>query len=108
VIETEDCRIVLVTAPDLESGRALAKSVLKARLAACVNILPGIESHYHWDGRLESGAEVLLLMKTTVARLAALEERVIADHPYDTPEFVVNRIDAGNERYIAWLRENVV
>jgi len=107
MIETEDCRMVFVTAPDLETGRRIARAVVEAKLVACVNLLPGVESHYHWAGKLECGQEVLLLMKTTVARIAELERRVIAEHPYDTPEFVVTGIAGGNERYLAWLRESV-
>ena len=102
-----DCHLVHVTAPDMETGRRIAKTVVKARLVACVNIVPAVESHYHWEGKLECGQEVLLLMKTTSARLEHLEQRVLAEHPYDTPEFVVTRIEDGNERYLAWLHESV-
>jgi periplasmic divalent cation tolerance protein len=95
--------VVLVTAPDLKSGRALAKAVLQERLAACVNIVPKIESHYWWQGKLERGAEVLLVLKTTKRKLAALEKAILARHPYDTPEFVVVPLHAGSPRYLAWL-----
>jgi len=95
--------VVLVTAPDLKTGRALARAALQARLAACVNIVPRIESHYWWQGKLESGAEVLLVLKTTQAKLAALEEVILARHPYDTPEFLVLPLKAGSSRYLAWL-----
>jgi periplasmic divalent cation tolerance protein len=95
--------VVLVTAPDLKVGRKLARAALAARLVACVNLMPRIESHYWWQGKLESSPEVLLVMKTTTARLAALEELVVAKHPYDTPEFIVLPINRGNKRYLAWL-----
>ena len=81
---TRKFAVVLVTAPDLKTGRKLARAALAARLVACVNLIPGIESHYWWQGKIEAGAEVLLVMKTTTARLAALEELVVAKHPYDT------------------------
>ncbi len=95
--------VVLVTAPDLKTARALAKSALQARLIACANLIPKIESHYRWQGKMESSAEVLLILKTTKSKLAALEKLILARHPYDTPEFVVLPIAAGNKKYLAWL-----
>jgi periplasmic divalent cation tolerance protein len=98
--------LVLVTAPDLKTARALARSALSARLIACANLVPKIESHYRWQGRLESGTEVLLLLKTTKARLAALEKLVLSLHPYDTPEFLVLPVNAGNRKYLDWLADS--
>lgn len=95
--------IALVTAPDLKTARKLARAVLKARLAACVNFVPKIESHYWWHGRIQSGPEVLLLIKSSSARLAALEKCILGLHPYDTPEFVVVPISTGNKLYLDWL-----
>ncbi|MEJ0089266.1 MAG: divalent-cation tolerance protein CutA [Limisphaerales bacterium] len=95
--------IVLVTAPDLKTARALAKNVLSARLIACANIIPKIESHYWWRGKIETGAEVLLVLKTVEPRLGALEKLILARHPYETPEFLVLPITAGSEKYLAWL-----
>src|SRR5436309_15063337 len=99
--------IAIVTAPDLKTARRLAKAALAARLAACVNLIPKIESHYWWQGKIESGAEVLLLLKTTTARLVALEKLIAAKHPYDTPEFLVLPVDRGNKRYLDWLEKSV-
>ena len=96
--------IVLVTAPDLKTARRLAKAALTARLIACANLIPKIESHYRWRGKLETSAEVLLVLKTTCARLAKLERLILAAHPYDTPEFVVLRLDKGNAKYLQWLQ----
>ncbi|MCX6927600.1 MAG: divalent cation tolerance protein CutA, partial [Verrucomicrobia bacterium] len=79
--------VVLVTAPDLKTGRMLARAALAARLVACANLVPKIESHYWWQGKIESGAEVLMVMKTTTVHLAALEKLILAKHPYETPEF---------------------
>jgi periplasmic divalent cation tolerance protein len=95
--------VVLVTAPDLKTARALAKSALNAKLIACANLIPKIESHYRWRGQVESAAEVLLILKTTKSKLAALEKLILAKHPYDVPEFVVLPITAGNKNYLAWL-----
>lgn len=96
--------LVLVTAPDRKTARRLAQVVLRAQLAACVNLIPG-ESHYWWQGKLQSGPEVLMLIKTTTARLRALEKLILAKHPYDTPEFLAVPIRSGNARYLLWLAQ---
>ena len=95
--------IVLVTAPDLKTARILVKKALQRRLVACGNLVPKIESHYWWQGKIESGAEVLLILKTQRSKLAALEQLVLARHPYDTPEFLVLPASAGNQKYLDWL-----
>ena len=95
--------IVLVTAPDTKTARALAKAALSARLIACANLVPKIESHYRWQGKIESSAEVLLILKTQKSKLAALEKLVLAKHPYDTPEFLVLPVSAGSNKYLDWL-----
>jgi periplasmic divalent cation tolerance protein len=100
--------IVLVTAPDLKTARALAKAALSARLIACANLIPKIESHYRWRGRIESSAEVLLILKTRKSNLAALEKLVVARHPYDTPEFLVLPLSAGNKKYLDWLSASCI
>jgi periplasmic divalent cation tolerance protein len=98
--------VVLVTAPDLKVARALAKAALKTRLIACANLVPKIESHYRWREKIESGAEVLLILKTTKSKLAALEKLILASHPYDAPEFLLLPLSAGNEKYLDWLAAN--
>ena len=96
-------RVVLVTAPDLKTARKLAQAALTAKLVACANLVPKIESHYWWQGKLESNAEVLIVFKTTRAKLAALEKLVVALHPYDTPEFITLSLAEGNAKYLDWL-----
>ncbi|MGA3268892.1 MAG: divalent-cation tolerance protein CutA [Verrucomicrobiota bacterium] len=95
--------MVLVTAPDLKTARALARAALQANLIACANLVPKIESHYWWRGKMESGSEVLLVLKTVKSRLAALESLMLARHPYDTPEFLVLPLRAGAKKYLDWL-----
>jgi periplasmic divalent cation tolerance protein len=102
--DAEGYSLVLVTAPDLDVARKLAQAALEARLIACANLVPGIESHYWWEGKIEAGTEVLLVMKTSQARLAELEKLIVSGHPYDTPEFLVLPLAAGSERYLEWLR----
>jgi periplasmic divalent cation tolerance protein len=99
--------VVLVTAPDVKTARKLARATLAARLIACANLISRIESHYWWEGKIERGAEVLLVLKTTTARLAALERLIVAMHPYDTPEFVVLPIGRGNKRYLDWVGQSI-
>ena len=99
--------LVLITAPDLKTARRLARAALVARLIACANLVPGIESHYWWQGKVESGSEVLLVMKTRRRRLAALERLLLELHPYDTPEFIVFPIASGNKRYLDWIADSV-
>jgi periplasmic divalent cation tolerance protein len=95
--------IVLVTAPDLKTARRLARAALDARLVACANLIPRIESHYRWQGKIEHSAEVLLVLKTTKTRLAKLEKLIVSIHPYDTPEFLVLPLRSGNRQYLDWL-----
>lgn len=99
--------VLLVTAPDLATARRLAAGLVEARLAACVNLVPGLESHYRWQGRVESAAEVLLVIKTAVRLVPRLERWVLQEHPYDTPEILRLPLAAGTARYLAWLGDSV-
>jgi periplasmic divalent cation tolerance protein len=102
-MKATDVRLVLVTAPELKTARRLARAALDARLIACANLIPRIESHYRWQGKIERGTEVLMILKTTAKRLAKLEKLIVAAHPYDTPEFVTLDLRGGNRRYLDWL-----
>ncbi len=95
--------LVLVTAPDLKTARTLARAALAARLVACANLVPKIESHYWWQGKVESATEVLLILKTPRTRLARLEKLILSRHPYDTPEILALPLAAGTGKYLAWL-----
>lgn len=101
-------KLVLVTVPNQKTARLLARAALEAHLVACANIFPGVESHYHWQGKIEKSAELLVLFKTTTRHLKSLEKLVVARHPYDTPEFVVINVSAGNQRYLQWWQEACV
>jgi periplasmic divalent cation tolerance protein len=106
-VKTNKFFLVLVTAPDLKTARSLAKSTLAARLAACANLVSRVESHYWWQGKLESGNEVLMILKTTKTMLKPLQKHIVERHPYDTPEFIAVAIDEGNPRYLSWLSQSV-
>ncbi len=95
--------IVLVTTPDLKTARSLAKAALSAKLIACANLVPKIESHYWWRRKMESSTEVLLILKTQKSNLPALEKLLLKKHPYDTPEFLVLPVSAGSKNYLDWL-----
>ena len=96
-------RLVLVTAPNRKTARSLAKAALTAKLIACANIVPGLESHYWWQGKLERSSELLILFKTTRRHLAALEKLVLDLHPYDTPEIISLTLDSSTPRYLDWI-----
>lgn len=103
-----NARIVLVTCGSLAEGRKIARVVLEKRLAACVNLMTGaMESHYHWEGKLEKAREFLLVMKTTLRKLKELEREVKRLHSYEVAEFVVLRIEFGSLDYLSWMNESV-
>ena len=100
--------VVLVTCSSVAEARRLSRALVDARLAACVNILPGaVESIYRWKGRVESARERLLLIKTSRKRLAGLQAAVQRLHSYDVPEIIAIPIAAGSRAYLAWLAECV-
>jgi periplasmic divalent cation tolerance protein len=99
--------VVLVTTPSLKVARLLAISALKARLAACANIVPGVESHYWWRKRLCLGKECLMILKTRQSRLKQLEKLIVQKHPYETPEFIVLPLSRGNAKYLAWMMDEL-
>jgi len=99
--------IVLVTAPNIEEASRIADTLVGERLAACVNIVSGIESIYRWEGRVARDNEVLMIIKTTDERYAELEAQVKALHSYTTPEVIAIRIERGAEAYLKWLGESV-
>lgn len=102
---TTDVHVILVTAPDLEVGERLGTALVEERLAACANLVPSVTSIYRWQGRLEKAQEVLVILKTTEERAAALRERVAELHPYDVPEVLHLPVLEGHEPYLAWVRE---
>ena len=99
--------LVLVTVPNVAVARRLARGILQEHLAACVNIVPRLESHYWWQDKLERSAELLLLIKTRRRLLKALEQLVLKLHPYDTPEFLVIPVVDGSDDYLAWVETAV-
>lgn len=95
--------VILCTCPDDATARDLAGRVVEEKLAACVNILPGLTSVYEWQGRVETDPETLLIIKTAGDRVAALTDRLATLHPYDVPEVIALPIEAGLPAYLQWL-----
>lgn len=99
-----DAAILVVTnVPDRSVAEAIAKALLEQRLAACVNIGGSVESLYHWQGRIETGEELPVLVKTRTALYPYVEGAIRKLHPYDTPEVIAIPIVAIDVRYLAWI-----
>ena len=99
----EQLSIILVTAPSQDLAQQLAHDLVTERLAACVNVVPGVTSIYAWEGKIEQAEEVLMIIKTQSSRYAALEEHIRAHHPYDTPEIVELSAGRVTPRYWQWV-----
>jgi periplasmic divalent cation tolerance protein len=102
-----DVLACLMTCPDLQTAERIARALVEERLAACVNVVPGVRSIYRWKGAVEDAAEVLCVVKTTAARLDPLRARLVELHPYDCPELVALPIGSGLEPYLEWVRSSV-
>ncbi len=98
-------KIVLVSAPNEKSAQQMAKELVHLKLAACVNIIPKMFSTYFWEEKIKVDKEVLMIIKTTKAKLKKLEEEVLSLHPYDTPEFVSLDVEHVNKKYEFWLQK---
>jgi periplasmic divalent cation tolerance protein len=96
--------IVLTSAATPEEASRLARTLVEERLAACASLIPSVESIYRWKGQVESAAETMLVIKTGPDQLAALEARLHELHSYETPEFLVLRVESGSHPYLDWLQ----
>lgn len=95
--------LVYVTVPDMDTARRIGREVVEQRLAACVNILPGMESMYWWDGAVQSSQEVVLLAKTQSSVFKAFTNRVVELHPYEVPCVVGLPIKGGHTPFLDWI-----
>ena len=98
-------QVAFITAPDAETATQLARTLVEERLAACVNVVPGVRSIYRYQGALHEDAELLLIVKTRAERAAALEARVRALHPYELPEVLRIAAAGGSAPYLSWVLE---
>lgn len=99
-----DVRVVLITAPDASAAEKLARALVEERLAACVNVVPGVRSFYWWEGNVQDDTELLLVAKTRVERVGALAARVDELHPYDLAEVLELPATGGSDAYLDWVR----
>lgn len=104
---TCDAIIVLCTAPDEPCAQRLAASLLHAKLAACVTLLPGAQSFYTWEGKLECQQEVQMVIKSDTAHQLALLHHLKQEHPYQTPELLVLPVRGGDSDYLTWLNASL-
>ena len=106
VTMADEILLVLSTFPDAEIARQIAEQLVTEHFVACANILPGVQSIYHWQGKVEKTAETMVFFKTTVTRLPALQVKLKTLHPYEVPEIVVVRVSDGLPEYLRWVSEN--
>lgn len=106
-MEQDAVQLVLMTAPDAEAAERIISTLVDERLIACGNVMAGVSSIYRWQGVVERGAEVLVMMKTTAGRVPQLLERGAELHPYEVPEMLVFPVGAGYPPYLAWVRDSV-
>jgi len=99
--------VVLTTCADMEQARRIAEVLVSEHLAACVNLLPAVESIYRWEGKIEQANEVLLLIKSTQERFGEVRERILQLHSYETPEIICVPIKDGLEKYLTWMLDSV-
>ncbi len=99
--------VVLTTAPDASVAEALATRLVEERLVACANIVPGVTSIYRWEGKLHREAEVMVVLKTTMAGVDRLRDRIVSLHPYAVPEVLAIAVPAGSDAYMDWIRSEV-
>lgn len=104
--EALELLVILCTFPDPEQARQIGTALVEKQLAACVNLLPGVESIYRWQGKTETAAEVLAVFKTTRGAFPAFEKALTALHPYEVPEILALEPVAASAAYAAWVRQN--
>ncbi|HWW13430.1 MAG TPA: divalent-cation tolerance protein CutA [Candidatus Dormibacteraeota bacterium] len=102
-----DKRIVLTTTGSDEEARKIARGLVEQKLAACVNIIPRVESIYRWQGKIESTQEWLLIIKTTAERFPGVRDAIRALHSYDLPECIAFSVEEGSSPYLKWLEDSV-
>lgn len=103
-----DKRIVFTTSGSEDEARRIAQHLVEKQLAACVNLIPRIESIYRWQGKVESNREWLLLIKTTVAKFANVRDAIRELHSYELPECIAIAIEDGSPDYLHWLEQSVL
>lgn len=104
---SDNFSVLFITVPSQEEGERFAEELVREKLAACVNLIPGIKSFYWWEGKIENAPEVLLVVKTLSEKLDSLTKWVKAHHSYTVPEVISMKIEQGNPSYLQWIKESV-
>lgn len=99
--------VVLSTVSDRESANRIARALVSEKLAACVNVIPGVTSFYEWDGSIQEENEIIILMKSESSAFEKLKKRILDLHPYELPELVTLDISGGLPEYLEWVRKYV-
>ena len=105
--ESKGAVVVFVAGPDENTLTSIAERVVGERLAACVNVIPGVRSVYRWNDDVQTSQEVLGIMKTTRSAVGDLKRRVLELHPYEVPEFIVIPIESGSPSYLDWVTSSI-
>ena len=100
--------LIYVTAPTKEEAQTIGRALLEKKIAACINLIEGMESHYWWEGKIESARECVLIVKTTDDKVDSAIAVVKAMHSYTTPCAISWKIEKGNPGYVKWLEESVL
>ncbi|MDT8388245.1 MAG: divalent-cation tolerance protein CutA [Thiogranum sp.] len=104
--KTDEIQIVFCTVPDLDTGRRIARDLVEYRFAACVNVVPGIESVYRWQGQVQCDAEALLVIKARAGDFAQLQAAILKQHPYELPEILAVPVTNALPEYLAWVQNH--
>jgi periplasmic divalent cation tolerance protein len=104
---TSSARLVITTVASAEEANRIGRTLVEERLAACTTLLPPVHSIYRWRDQLEASNETMLLIKTTLGLLPALESRLLDLHSYETPEFLVIPVESGSHAYLDWLKASM-
>jgi periplasmic divalent cation tolerance protein len=100
-------RVVLTTESTLEDAERLCRTLVEEKLVACATLIPSAHSIYHWEGQVETSTETMVLLKTVLDRLPALQARLMELHSYQTPEFLVLQVEAGSQPYLDWIESSL-
>ncbi len=105
--DSSDYVVIFCTASAETEAEAIASALTEEKLAACVQILPSINSFYRWEGRVHNDREYLMMIKTVSQNLEAVKSRIIELHSYDVPEIIALPVAGGSEKYLGWIRSSV-
>ena len=106
IADSSEHLVVMSTCPDSETAGRIAADLVDRKLAACAQVLPGLQSYFHWDGKVDCADEHLLLIKTSSASYPALERRIRELHPYELPEIIGVPVSKGLPEYLSWINNN--